>query len=363
MPSNRFSHFRFLLTLLALPWFLSACNSENADSDQTKLYVLEANEAELNTAPGTNTYQLKTAQHQDPMVWFHDRPGRDTGTENLLRFTQQTWPKYFKPYPPNIGLAYRDANGDWFIAPAKVLSLEANALSTQLTWTLQTDSMLESGVLQQAILYLDNEGGLLKADQSHTFLQAAARGQLQSTASGYRLSLSYPLDEILMLPVTPNNDFSVITTDFWVNDIWPKNFQTTPPNASVTLQTDDNRLHTLLVTLSNPQWDADRQTLTYGAEILRGNVPETAGTVLVYIDTYFDEDKRDTRTYKVLVNREAQYSIWLADRESPIGWQDAGFQGSKVECLDYIDDVWTDMRPLSLRKKMDEMERNSGSDW
>ncbi|WP_400161945.1 MbtH family protein [Brevibacillus sp. TJ4] len=57
--------------------------------------------------------------------------------------------------------------------------------------------------------------------------------------------------------------------------------------------------------------------------------------------------------YKVVVNHEMQYSIWRADRENPLGWEDAGFTGDKEKCLDYIESVWTDMRPLSLRKQMD----------
>jgi MbtH protein len=58
--------------------------------------------------------------------------------------------------------------------------------------------------------------------------------------------------------------------------------------------------------------------------------------------------------YKVVVNQEMQYSIWFADRENPPGWEDAGREGPKDECLAYIEEVWTDMRPLSLRKRMDE---------
>lgn len=58
--------------------------------------------------------------------------------------------------------------------------------------------------------------------------------------------------------------------------------------------------------------------------------------------------------YKVVLNHEMQYSIWFADRENPPGWEDAGKQGPKDECLAYIEEVWTDMRPLSLRKRMDE---------
>lgn len=61
------------------------------------------------------------------------------------------------------------------------------------------------------------------------------------------------------------------------------------------------------------------------------------------------DEKEDTTIYKVVVNHEDQYSIWLADRENPSGWCDAGKAGLKSECLAYIKEVWTDMRPLSLR--------------
>ena len=66
------------------------------------------------------------------------------------------------------------------------------------------------------------------------------------------------------------------------------------------------------------------------------------------------DEREDTTIYKVVVNHEEQYSIWPADRENALGWNDAGKSGSKAECLAYIEEVWTDMRPLSLRKKMEE---------
>ncbi len=69
------------------------------------------------------------------------------------------------------------------------------------------------------------------------------------------------------------------------------------------------------------------------------------------------EEREDTTTYKVVVNHEEQYSIWPADRTNPLGWRDAGKSGSKDECLAYIKEVWTDMRPLSLRKQMDAAPR------
>lgn len=73
----------------------------------------------------------------------------------------------------------------------------------------------------------------------------------------------------------------------------------------------------------------------------------------------YQDDKEDTAIYKVVVNHEEQYSIWPSERDNPLGWKDAGKNGLKQECLDYIKEVWTDMRPLSLRKKMEETASSS----
>jgi uncharacterized protein YbdZ (MbtH family) len=67
------------------------------------------------------------------------------------------------------------------------------------------------------------------------------------------------------------------------------------------------------------------------------------------------EQNEDTRIYKVVVNHEEQYSIWPTHKEIPSGWRDGGREGPKRDCLAYIEQVWTDMRPLSLRRKLEEM--------
>ncbi len=61
-----------------------------------------------------------------------------------------------------------------------------------------------------------------------------------------------------------------------------------------------------------------------------------------------DDDIR----YQVLVNDEEQYSLWPADHEVPAGWRATGTEGTKQECMDHVDQVWTDMRPRSLRERM-----------
>lgn len=62
----------------------------------------------------------------------------------------------------------------------------------------------------------------------------------------------------------------------------------------------------------------------------------------------------DEQNYVVVRNHEEQYSIWWADREVPDGWTVEGVEGTRDECLARIAEVWTDMRPLSLRNRMAE---------
>jgi MbtH protein len=64
----------------------------------------------------------------------------------------------------------------------------------------------------------------------------------------------------------------------------------------------------------------------------------------------FEDD--ETTIYRVVVNGEEQYSVWPADRDNAPGWRDVGVQGTKAQCLGHIDEVWTDLRPLSLRRQM-----------
>ncbi len=56
--------------------------------------------------------------------------------------------------------------------------------------------------------------------------------------------------------------------------------------------------------------------------------------------------------YKVVVNHEEQYALWMHGKGNAAGWRDTGVVGTKADCLAYINAVWTDMRPLSLRKAM-----------
>jgi len=70
-----------------------------------------------------------------------------------------------------------------------------------------------------------------------------------------------------------------------------------------------------------------------------------------------DPGLKGAGSYRAIVNQEEQYAIWPATTEVPSGWRDVGKVGSKSECLAFIREVWTDMRPLSLREQMSESAR------
>ncbi|MGW4905285.1 MbtH family protein [Streptomyces sp. NPDC004270] len=62
-------------------------------------------------------------------------------------------------------------------------------------------------------------------------------------------------------------------------------------------------------------------------------------------------EEKDLTTYQVVVNPEEQFSIWPVTRELPGGWRADGITGTREECLDHIEQVWSDIRPLSLRRR------------
>jgi len=69
-----------------------------------------------------------------------------------------------------------------------------------------------------------------------------------------------------------------------------------------------------------------------------------------------NRDSDESTVYTVVANDEQQYSIWPTHKPIPAGWRDAGKTGPKAECLLYVKEVWTDMRPLSLRRAMEEVD-------
>lgn len=64
----------------------------------------------------------------------------------------------------------------------------------------------------------------------------------------------------------------------------------------------------------------------------------------------------DKEQFLVLMNHEGQYSLWPSYKSIPVGWKEVFSENTKEKCLAYVENVWTDMRPLSLQKKMKKEE-------
>jgi MbtH protein len=65
----------------------------------------------------------------------------------------------------------------------------------------------------------------------------------------------------------------------------------------------------------------------------------------------FDDDDA---SFLVLINEEGQHSLWPAHLGAPDGWRTVYGPAARSACLGYVDDHWSDMRPLSLIARMDQ---------
>ena len=57
-------------------------------------------------------------------------------------------------------------------------------------------------------------------------------------------------------------------------------------------------------------------------------------------------------TYHVLVNDEGQHSLWPSFAQIPAGWRSALGPSPREDCLSYVEENWTDLRPASLREQL-----------
>jgi MbtH protein len=347
-----------------LVWLaLTGCQPQAPqDSDwETRLYAVSAGAGQFVATGDPRVYTLTTRQVDDSVTWFADLPLRQAGTLTLAAFMAEVWPDYFAHYHATATVGVRSADGVWSILPAQVQAAVHDARAGTLTWTLRLEGTPDTVAQSGVVVYLDDEGARGRSlpgyGDSFVFSHAAAQAHLQRLAgeTDYRLTLSHPLPTFLMTTVAPAFDAALVPVVEFVEDIWATGFAQDPPNAALTLEGPDGRVQTLALTLSEPHWDATADTLSFRARPL-GAAPATAsGPAMLYIDSY--RDTEENRVYRVVVNREEQYSIWPADRELPLGWNATGEPGTKEVCLAYIAKVWTDMRPLSLRKMMEEMGR------
>jgi len=341
-------------TALAVTLLAILCGCPLQDHLTSRLYVIDAAVAQFEATDEPGVYLLKTQAVDPSYTWFTDRPVRSAGTHSDDVFGEQIWGQFFEGQQPSAGVAFRSSDGVWSTMPGQVLNAAFDLGNDAITWTLRLQGTPDMQPLAGAVVYLDDKGAQEADDDTHVFLHAAARAEFTCTSAcnQFKLTLAFPLPELIDMTVSPTFHAALVRNDVFVEHMWPAGFADDPPNASVAIEGPDGALVITPVVLTDPQYDAAADTLTFTAQALDTRPPDFAGPATVFIDSW--DDREDNTIYAVVVNHEEQYSIWPADRELPLGWNDTGFHGFKADCLAYIEEVWTDMRPLSLRKKMQE---------
>ena len=357
-------HTYFKRCWMALAFFsltlLSACGGGTSDASSldTRLYTVEAGQGTFTPTATAGEYRLRTRQLAEQVTWFNDRPLRDSGLQTLSAFMGEVWPAYFAGQRPSAGVSVRDAEGVLYLLSAQVVDARLDTDAGEMEWTLRTPFKPALTPYGAVVLYLDDKGATQDDDDAQVFLHTAAHAHFEPLGDGVRqrLVLDFPLPEVLGLTVSPQYNAVTEPLAYFVNTSWPQGFSRSAPNASITIEQANGQRETLALMLESPQWDAKADRLTYIATPLPGHaVGHQQGPATMFIDSW--EDTEDQTIYVVVMNLEEMYSIWPADRELPLGWRLEGFSGLKPACIEHMKNVWTDMRPLSLRKKMQEMER------
>lgn len=317
------------------------------------LYVQQAYHGYFVPTKDAFIYDLVISSMAPEAVWFTDRPEHDAGTESCRQLAGMIWEAVFEGQEPAGGIAYRLEDGIWELLPAQFLDVSFSLDDATMTWTVRLPGTPPRSLLTGVSVYLDDKGKdeTTEADTG-VYLYVAGEAIFTSTETTgrYSLALAGGPEELMLVRTPPHTGASLERADMFVEQTWPAYFADDPPNAVVTIEAPDGVQSPIVATLSEPAWDTESGTLTFTADILLGEAEITAGPATVFIDDW--DDHEDDTVYKVVVNHEEQYSIWPADRENPPGWSDAGFSGTKRECLDYIKEIWIQVRPLSPGGKM-----------
>lgn len=64
--------------------------------------------------------------------------------------------------------------------------------------------------------------------------------------------------------------------------------------------------------------------------------------------------ENEDANYLVLMNDEGQHSLWPTTIDIPAGWKTVHGPDIRHACIKYTEEHWTDMRPNSLIKMMNE---------
>jgi MbtH protein len=346
-----------VLTVLLAGICLVGC--PHASDNSAKLYTQQSYHGYFAPTDEAGIYNLHVTDGELQVTWYLDRPERDAGQELFPGFLRQAYGPQGLVGEPVGSVAYRLDDGVWEVVPAQFLGVRPEGAGAAV-WRVRLLGEPPRSLLTGVTLNIDDKGKHETDEQDtgvYTYAAGAASFEATGVTGRYRLVLAQGLPELMLVGASPGFQAMLERADLFTEITWPSYFADDAPNAALTVETTGGVQRTLVLVLTDPQWNAAQNTLSFTADVLLGDPEGTTGPATLFIDDW--NDREDTTIYKVVVNHEEQYSIWPADRADPLGWDDEGFVGSKQDCLTHIEQIWTDMRPLSLRRAMQQQGSNS----
>jgi MbtH protein len=187
------------------------------------------------------------------------------------------------------------------------------------------------------------------------WVQQARRGTFTRDKHGWQLRLTGAQDDLASFTDRPHRLARVESlTDYLAE--WQVRFRDSHPNAAIVIPREDQHGDVLVVTLHEPVVQSrSGDELLYRATVLplskarnieptgteekNTALPRSFADPVLFIDSYWETP--DTQYTVVKYDKDGRYSIWPTDRDPPLGWDEVGKQGTKAECLDYIERVWS----------------------
>ena len=261
--------------------FLGCSGSDSSSPDlTTRLYMAAAKSGTLSPTGNGDEFVITLNKVFSNVLWFTDRPARETGEDTTEDFVQYKWALVYGEVAPNAVIKFfvSGENAGIFAtlkepeydSDAGTLKFQATLLNS--TFDEQPESALEFEKPVVTILnnVTDQDGTPLTFvvyGESASFDATATKGQYTLTQNGLD-------DKVLWASNAPSSSSHVTTTQAFV-EAWDTYFSKIPPNACIFGTTDNDELQSYLVELTHPEYPVGNDGIAYSATIL-GQEPETS---------------------------------------------------------------------------------------
>ncbi len=258
----------------------SDSGSSTATIPTNRLYMAAAEDGTLSPTENADEYVLTLNNVQPDMLWFTNRPERESGEETVEGYVRYVWPGAYGEVPPNAVMKFyvSGTNAGVFVTlKAPEYDSDAGTLKFQATMLNFTFDVQPDGILAfeaPVITVLDNASErnsistFVMYGEYASFDVATAEGQYGAATEGQYTLTQYDLDnKVLQANNAPGRYSKVSTTESFVDE-WNSRFSDSPPNACIFGLTESGELEAYLVTLSDPKYEKVTNLITYSATVL-----------------------------------------------------------------------------------------------